>query len=186
LNISLPEDRMPEAEVALLLAFHLLNQPGSSGVAEVAIDGAQVRVGENEIFPMANFLADSQWTQVEQRGRNSWQGDYERNGHRLEVHARSGVGDVVAFVGARRFRAECKGGPYFKKPGSREYPLLRGALGQLLTVEHVDEGDVMVAAVPHTPRFKRLADDWRDRPIVANSKIEIVLVHRNGTIEGLY
>ena len=185
MTITLPEDRMPETEVALLLAFHLLNQPGSSGVAEVAIDEAQVRIGGNEIFPMADFLADSQWAQVEQRGRNNWQGFYEKDGQRLEIHARSGAGDVVASVGTKRFRAECKGGPRIKKPGSREYPLLRGALGQLLTVENVEDADVMVAAVPFSSKFQSLADAWRDRPLVANSRIEIVLVHRNGDIEGL-
>ncbi len=58
-------------------------------------------------------------------------------------------------------------------------------MGQLLTVQHVEDNDVMAAAVPHTPQFKRLADAWRDRPLIATSKIEIVLVHRNGDVEGL-
>lgn len=176
---------MPEAEVSLLLAFHILNEPGSSGIAVVAIDGAQVRIGENEIFPITDFLSCFRWAQTEQRGRNDWQGSYERDGQRLEVHATSGVGDVVASVGTTRVRAECKGGPLFRQRGNRERPILQNVLGQLLTVEHVEVNDVMVAAVPHTPQFGQLANAWRGRPLVAASNIEIVLVHRDGTVAGL-
>ena len=79
MTVPLPEDRMPEAEVSLLLAFYLLEHPDSSGLAEVTIDGAQVMVGENRIFPIADFLSGRGWTQVEQRGRNDWQGSYEKD-----------------------------------------------------------------------------------------------------------
>jgi hypothetical protein len=113
--VSLPQDRMPEAEVSLLLALYLLNLPKSSGVAEVAIDGAQVRVGENQIFPITDFLSHSGWTQVEQRGRNDWQGFYERDRKRLEVHARPGIGDVAVTVGPRR-----------SELSAREVPLSEG------------------------------------------------------------
>ena len=46
---SLLQDRMPEAEVALRFAFHLLDLSGSHGVADAhgAIDGAQIRVHAN-------------------------------------------------------------------------------------------------------------------------------------------
>lgn len=185
MTLSLPEDRMPEAEVSLLLAFHLLEHPDSGGAAEVAIDGAQVRVGDNQIFPIADFVFHSGWTQVGQRGTNDWQGTYGKDGKHLVIHARPGVGDVVATVGSTRVRAECKGGPLVRRPGSRERPILQGVLGQLLTVEHMEGNDIMVAAVPHTPQFKRLADAWRERPLVADSRIEIVLVHRNSNVEGL-
>ena len=186
MTITLPQDRMPEAEVSLLLAFYLLNQPHSRGVAEVAIDGAQVRVGENEIFPITSFLSDFGWTQVDQQGQNDWQGLYEKDETRLRIHATPGVGDVVTTVGTTRVRAESKGGPLVRRPGGRELPILRGALGQLLTVEQVEDGDVMVAAVPYSPKFKSLADDWRYRPLVADSQIEIVLVNRDdGNVEGL-
>jgi hypothetical protein len=40
-----------------------------------------------------------------------------------------------------------------------EYPLLREALGQLLTVEEVGEDDVLVAAVPKAATFSRLAGE---------------------------
>ena len=181
----LPKDRMPEAEVSLRLAFHLLALSGSQGVARVAIDGAQIRVHGAEVFPIAAFLADARWEQTAQEGKNAWQGWYERHGQRLNVHARPGVGDVVAPVGGKRMRAECKGGPLIKKPGGREHPILRGALGQVVTVEQIGANDLLVVAVPRTPRFHKLADRWRQAPLVVRSGIQIVLVGRGGVVEGL-
>jgi hypothetical protein len=185
MTYELPEDRMPEAEVSLRLAFHLLARPDSHGVAEVAIDGAQIRVHGAQVFPISAFLLDMGWRQAEQLGKNAWQGWYVRDDQQVWIHSRSGVGDVVIEVGAKRLRAECKGGPLIKRPGSREYPKLRGALGQVLTVEEVEADDVLAVAVPLTPRFRRLADKWRTAPLVVRSEIEILLVGRDGHVEGL-
>ena len=183
MRMALPEDRMPEAEVALRLAFYLLGRPDNEGFAEVAVDGAMVRVAGREIFPIEGFLESEGWVQTHQAGRNAWQGTYERADFRLNVHAQSGVGDVVCRVGAWRIRAECKGGPIIRKEGGPEYPRLREVLGQLLTVKQVEEGDVMVAAVPATNRFGRLAREWGGAPLVERAGIQIVLVGRDGGVE---
>ena len=185
MTYTLPEDRMPEAEVALRLAFHLLSMPGAESKVYVAIDGAQIRVHGDEVFPISAFLADMGWRQVKQIGQNDWRGWYERSGQRLWIHSRSGVGDVVAHVGAQRVRAECKGGPLVKLSGSKEYPRLRGTLGQVITVEEVDANDVLAVAVPGTPRFRKLAEKWREAPLVKRAGIQILLVDRDGTVEGL-
>lgn len=184
MTVHLPEDRMPEAEVILRLAFNLLHRPGRHGSAEVSIDGAMVAVGGREIFPIEAFLEQAGWDQVGQTGRNAWQGSYENNGSNLTIHARPGIGDVAARVGSSRIRAECKGGPLVARRGGREYLKLREALGQLLTVEYIEAGDVMVAAVPRTDRFQRLARKWRTRPLLLRSGVRIVLVGRDGTVEG--
>lgn len=181
----LPQDRMPEAEVSLRLAFYLLSLPDAQGSAQVAIDGAQIRVHGAEVFPIIAFLAKQGWEMIEQKGKNAWQGMYEREGQRLTVHARSGIGDVVATIGNKRVRAECKGGPLVKKSGSREYPILRGALGQVVTIEQVDTDEVLVVAAPHTPQFRRLVTKWREAPLVSQLDIQIVLVGRDGTVDGL-
>jgi hypothetical protein len=71
---------------------------------------------------------------------------------------------------------------------SWEYPPLqnplREALGQLLTAE-VGEDDVLVAAVPKAATFSRLAGEWGDRPLMRRAGIRIVLVGRDGAVEGL-
>lgn len=105
--------------------------------------------------------------------------------HQLKIHAKSGVGDVVITVRDKRIRAECKGGPLIKKPESREYAILRGALGQVLTIEHVVENDYLVVAVPDTRQFQRLAEKWQIAPLITRSGIHIVLVGQDGTVEGL-
>ena len=55
---------MPEAEVTLRLAFHLLALPNSSKTATVAIDGAQIRVHGDSVFPIDEFLEDEGWHQT--------------------------------------------------------------------------------------------------------------------------
>ena len=181
----LPKSRMAEAEVSLRLAFHLLALPGNDGLARVAIDGAQVKVGKRRIFPIVDFLRDTGWEQEEQIGSRDWQGWYIRGGQTLIVHSRPGEGDVVVRVGGKRIRAECKGGPLVKKPGSREYRKLREALGQAITVDDVHADDVLAVAIPRTAAFSRLARRWRRAPLVAGVGIQIVLVGRDGQVEGL-
>jgi hypothetical protein len=55
-----------------------------------------------------------------------------------------------------------------------------------MTVNAVEEGDVLSVAVPLTPQFRRLADKWRKSPLVMRSGVQIVLVGREGTVEGLH
>ena len=184
-DYSLPDDRMPEAEVSLQLAFYLLSLPNAGSLAQVAIDGAQIRVHGADIFPIAPFLKNWGWQQVEPKRKNYWQGVYENAGQRLKIHTQSGVGDVVVQVGSQHIRAECKGGPLVKKPGSQEYRILRQALGQIVTVKEDPPEDVLVVAVPLTPRFKKLVSKWRLRPLVMRTGIQIVLVGRDGVVEGL-
>lgn len=88
-------------------------------------------------------------------------------------------------VGSSRLRAECKKGPLSSSASGEERKLLREALAQLLTVETVGESDVLVAVVPDNPLYRRLAEEWRTRPLVRASRIRIALVGRDGTVEGL-
>lgn len=185
-QVKLPEDRMPEAEVALRLAEYLSEQPGFGGHVEAAIDGAQVRVGGSEVFNIVSYLAQQGWTvdRTSTTSRNPWATFYRRGAATLEVHSRSGSGDVVATIGGRRVIAECKKGPLVKQPGSPEYPRLTEALGQALLFDARPD-DVVVAAVPDSPTFRRIADAWRLRPRVAQSGIQIALVARSGLVSGL-
>ena len=87
-------------------------------------------------------------------------------------------------MNGRRIIAECKKGPLTKKPGSPEYPLLTTAIGQALLFD-ATETDLVVAAVPDTPTFRRIAELWRKRPRLRASGIEIALVSRLGNVSGL-
>ncbi len=183
--MALSEERMSEAEVSLRLAFHLLSYPASRGLAVVAVDGAQVHVHGEQVFDISEFVESHGWIMAEQKGKNPWQGRYERASQSLLVTSQSGTGDVVADVGDRRVRAEAKKGPLIPKAGSPEYPLMREAIGQLMTVEKVEAHDVLVVAVPRTDRFRALADRWRRRPLIERTEIHLALVGRDGGVEGL-
>ena len=187
----LPEDRMPEAEVALRFAFWLLERPGETGGVVVSVDGAGVRVGGREIFPLRGFMEALGWA-PDSPDPGLWRTVYRRDGRSIEVNSRPGVGDVVGTVGVergrpqgRRVRAECKKGPLIPRRGSPEMPLLREALAQLLTVEEVRPDDVLVAAVPDTPAYRRLAAAWSGRPLVRRANLRVALVGRDGNVRGL-
>ena len=181
----LPETSMSEAEVSLRLAFHLLKCRDSNGRVDVAIDGAQVFVHGKEVFPISEFIRFHGWEMAEQMGKNGWQGRYQQGSQTLCVTAQSGVGDVVAEVGSRRVRAECKKGPLIGKKGNPEYPLMREAIGQLMTIKLVETSDVLVVAVPQSTMFRSLAERWRERPLIKQVDIYFALVGRDGSVDGL-
>lgn len=181
-----PADRMPEAEVAIRLAEHLSEQVGFGGQVDVAIDGASVSVGGSEVFDLSGYLDAYGW-QVHERSttsRNAWVATYRRGGAVMRIHSTPGMGDVEATVRGRRVIAECKKGPLARKPGSPERPLLTTAIGQALLFRAAPE-DIVVAAVPDTPAFQRIAQNWRERPRMKASGIQIALVHRTGAVSGL-
>jgi hypothetical protein len=185
-KLGLPDDRMPETEVAPRLAAFILSLPNSGAMASVAIDEACIKVGDGVIFDIGRFMAATGWKQIKepQVGRNAWTGAYRRSDKTIRVHSRPAEGDVVATVDGRRIVAECKKGPLLRKPGSPEYPLLTTALGQALLFEVLAD-DIVVAAVPDTPVFRRLADAWRSRPLVRWAGLRIALVARDGAVSGL-
>ena len=49
----------------------------------------------------------------------------------------------------------------------------------------VSADDIVIAAVPDTPVFRRLAEAWRERPLVRRAGIKIVLVSRDNVVSGL-
>jgi hypothetical protein len=185
-DLGLPADRMLEAEVALRLAEFILSLPGSGAMASVAIDRASIKVGDAVTFNIGRFMAGVGWNPIKEPevGRSSWTGAYRRGDKTIRVHSRLGEGDVVAQVNGRRIIAECQKGPLLRKAASSEHSLLTTALGQALLFD-VSADDVVVAAVPDSPVFRRLAGAWRERALVKRAGIRIVLVSRNGVVSGL-
>src|SRR5690349_19427891 len=144
--------RMPEAEVSLRLAFYLLRHGMVTGDVYVAIDGAQVRTSDVIHFALADFLQEHRWQK--DAAAVVWQGTYAHadHPHRVVIHSNPGRGDVTAELRTgQTLRVECKKGPLTRSASSQEYPLLREALGQLLTIETIGEHDLLGVAVPHSP-----------------------------------
>jgi hypothetical protein len=177
---------MPEAEVSLRLAEYLTEQPGFGGHVDVAIDGASVAVHGAEVFNIAGYLSAFGWELIERNAgsRNEWAATYRRREATMRVHSQPGIGDVAATIYGMRVIAECKKGPLVKKLGSQENPRLTSAIGQALLLD-AEPDDLLVAAVPSTDAFRRLAVQWRERPRLRAAGIQIALVGRDGTVDGL-
>lgn len=180
------DERMTEAEVSLRVAFHLLRRRLVSSDVEVAIDGAQVRTGNTVHFPIEAFLADSRCMKAEPT--EAWQGSY----HLLDapfcltVHSRPGQGDVVAsLTSGQTLRVESKKGPLVRSRSSQEYPLLREAIGQLMTIDIAAPNDLLAVAVPDSPKFRELITRWRRAPLIQRLGIRLLTVHRDGSVDGL-
>ena len=67
---------------------------------------------------------------------------------------------------------------------AQAYACPDAALGQALLFD-VSADDIVVAAVPDTPVFAKLAESWQSRPLVRRAGIRIALVARHGTVSGL-
>lgn len=176
---------MPEAETSLRLAFYLLSR-GLTDKVEVAIDGAQVKTTSQVHFEIAQFLVESQCRCI--APAFEWRGRYSHDPTKgyISIHSNPGQGDVVATLwNGRVFRAEAKKGPLVSSKSSQEYPLLREALGQLLTIQSVGEHDLLAVAVPHSTKFSDLASRWREAPLVRRSGIQILTVTRDNQVHGL-
>lgn len=178
---------MPEAEVSLRLAFFLIAKGHATSDIEVAIDGAQIQLKDKVYFPIWDFMREQGWLKVEEDSR--WQGTYRHPAHstKISVHSHSGKGDVVASLASgKKLRAETKKGPLERSHSSQEYPLIREALGQLLTVEEVSEHDILAVVVPSSPKFEDLAKKWRKLPLISRFDIRIATVNRDNEVRGLF
>lgn len=176
--------RMSEAEVAIRLAERFLRMPGAGQVAKVAIDGAVIEMkGQNPFFDIATFLSGNRWKLLTQKGTRAWHGVYSRDDQEIHISSTSGAADVVLQLGNRRVVAECKGGPLIKKEGSPEYRILKELLGQALIWKEMP-GDLLIVAVPDTPRFRKIACDWQQRPLVMKTGIQVALVSLAGDVFG--
>lgn len=180
------KDRMPEAEVTLRLAMYLIYASFAKDDVVCAIDGAQVKVGASSIFPIVEFLNAEGWIGVKQDEK--WQCKYNHKEYSqgIVIHSSSGKGDLVSNLkNGYKLRVESKKGPIVSKKGSREYPLIREAIGQLMTVEYAEDNDILAVAVPESTKFLELADQWRNRPLMKLAGINIITVNRKNQIKGL-
>lgn len=182
----LPEDRMPEAEVTLRLAMALIASGKVVGNVRAAIDGAQVKTSETVHFQIVEFLSSFGWLNSNAHAR--WQAEYTNAeySNSIIIHSSSGEGDLVADLSSgQRLRVESKKGPLIRSKSSQEYPLIREAIGQLITVEHAEPTDLLAVAVPKSDKFDALAKQWRQRPLVKKAGIYLVTVGRDNSISGL-
>jgi len=181
----LSDVKMSEAEVSLRLAFYLLNNDLVNSDVDVAIDGAQIKTLDKLHFPITEFLQQNMCIRCEPG--IGWSGSYSLSSpYRINIHTTPGKGDVVARMKSGHvLRVESKKGTLQRSKSSAEYPLLREALGQLLTIDSVDKDDILAVAVPKSDKFESLAQRWREAPLIKKFGIQIITVARDGRVSGL-
>ena len=54
-----------------------------------------------------------------------------------------------------------------------------------MTMPKLSDGDLLSIAVPDSGRFKDLADRWREAPLIKKLGLRILLVNRDGKVDGL-
>jgi hypothetical protein len=149
--------RMPEAEVSLRLAFWLLERGYADSRVDVAIDGAQVRVGDTVHFDLPRFLLELDCRKLSTI--DAWQCEYAlaSGSGTVYVHSNPACGDVVARLRTgHTLRVECKKGPLTRSPSSQEYPLIREALRQLLRFKR--SGRTIFSRLPF--RIQQSSRSW--------------------------
>ena len=136
-------------------------------------------------FDLAGFMGQEGWSK--QAAGTAWQCHWLHPVKRvgIRIHSSPGRGDVVANLKSGHiFRAECKKGPLARSKSSQEYPLLREALGQLLTIGEVSDRDILAVAVPYSVKFNELAERWRRAPLIKRFGIHILTVDSSGSVLG--
>lgn len=81
----------------------------------------------------------------------------------------------------RTVYAECKKGKNDKR--GQEYPLMREAIGQLMTGCDFVENAIPMVAVPYTDKSKELAKRWSALTQIKNLGITFALIRENGGVD---
>ena len=179
-------DKMSEVEVSIRLAIYLVKSGKVDSPISIAIDGAQVKTSGTVHFAMSEFMCSQGWN-VDGAPGSRWQGVYKHREYQwsIQVHSNAGQGDVTARLrSGHMFVAESKKGPLVRARNSSEYPLIREALGQLLTMESIPDNPFLAVAIPAGERFMELAARWRNAPLVHRAGIHLLTVSQDGDVQG--
>ncbi|MGB4661446.1 MAG: hypothetical protein WBI07_19900 [Mobilitalea sp.] len=174
---------MQEPEVSLLIAIYYIENHLTNQDIYVSIDGAHIKTIDTVHFDIAGFM-------LEHNCRKSvglmdkWQGFYTLQGYeaRIIVHSQSGVGDVnIKLESGKEMYIESKKSRDDNKNGA-EYPLMREAIGQLMTGGELKENIIPAVAVPFSKKSLQLAKKWSEYSQINQIGLKFILVKDDGNI----
>ena len=173
---------MQEAEVSLRVALYYIKNGLTDKDVVVSIDGAHIKTGETVHFDIWSFMSENCLAKCV-GDADKWQGDYKIDGYKphIIISSKPGAGDVVVLLeGGKKLFVESK------KSGSSKsgqaYPLMREAIGQLMTGRELTENIVPAVAVPYSEKSVELATRWSDYSQIKQIGIRFVLVKADGDI----
>lgn len=173
---------MTEPEVSIRLALYYIQNRMTDETITVSIDGAHVKTGSTVHFPIQEFLRSVGCRKV--ASDNRWQGMYEVAGfkEKIEIVSTSGIGDIRVYLqDGKILYVESKKGKSNKS--SQEYPLMREAIGQLMTGIALTEDIIPVVAVPYSSKSYELASRWCSLEQIKKIGIQFALVHDDGKVD---
>lgn len=173
---------MTEPEVSLRLAMYYIKNQLTEQNVKVSIDGAHIKTGKVLHFDIEGFLRENNCAKIDgNSGR--WQGRYCIKGQRAEIVLESipGYGDVqILLQNGKTLFVESKKSKQGKS--DQEYPLMREAIGQLMTSSFMNENSIPAVAVPYTKKSLELAERWSKLEQIQKVGIRFILVQENGNI----
>ena len=175
---------MQEAEVSLSVALYYIRNHLTYEDVKISLDGAHIKIKDTINFDIYGFLKKNLCHKVD-GSIDSWQGIYEVEGYkpRLIISSTPGVGDVnIVSLEGKHIYVESKKGKG-KNRSNSEYPLMREAIGQLMTGCQMDEWLIPVVAVPYSEKSYELAQRWSQLKQMQMVGIKFMLVHDDGKVE---
>lgn len=173
---------MTEPEVSLYIALYYIKNNLTNEDIHVSIDGAHIKTGNTIHFDIFKFLKYHNCKKVDS-DQNRWQGKYCVGDHKTHIVISSvpGIGDInIVMPNGKTILIESKKGKNNKK--GQEYPLMREAIGQLMTGGELSENIVPVVAVPYSEKSYELAKRWVGLPQMMQIGIKFMLVYEDGEV----
>ena len=174
---------MQEAEVSLRVAIYHIKNGLTDNDVNVSIDGAHIKTGDEVHFDIQSFLNENGLIKIDEK-KEKWQGTYKLDGYEPQIIISSipGEGDVViALDNGRKLLVESKKGKDNKS--GQEYPLMREAIGQLMTGGELTDEIIPAVAVPYSKKTLELAEKWSEYHQIKQIGIRFILVKVDGDIE---
>ena len=173
---------MTEPEVCLRIAMYYIKKGLTQEPIFVSLDGAHIKTKDTIHFDIFHFFKENG---VEKVGGtlDRWQGEYEIPGYlsKIIISSLSGIGDVnIVLPGGKKLRIECKKGKENKS--GQEYPLMREAIGQIMTSFELSEDIIPVVAVPFSEKSYTLASKWSKYSQIKLLGIKFFLVKEDDII----
>lgn len=177
---------MPEAEVILCVTFWLLDSGGPHSHADVAINGAHVRIAahtaagvavkERRVFGIKDYLLKNYC--CPRKMKDEWRGEYTRNDCTLTIASVHGF-DVHFRSAGKSIKVECKGG-LLQPTGTSASAILAAAVGQVITSDSISRSDELWVAVPDSPAFEKAGARIAENNVFQQTGIRIALVSDRG------
>lgn len=175
---------MQEAEVSLSIVLYYIKNQLTNEDVKVSLDGAHIKTKDTIHFDIYGFL-DSYGCRKVRGTVDSWQGTYEVEDYtpKIIISSTPGVGDVnITLVDGKYLYIESKKGKN-KNHSNSEYPLMREAIGQLMTGRQLDDNVIPAVAVPYSEKSYELACRWSQFKQIQMVGIKFMLVSDDGNVK---